>query len=261
MRCNNYVQDMPTIRTKINAKDEFLVKFWKIAQNFTSENKIKVTLPGPMTIINTCAIDSPGLYDNNHELLTMDLAEALNVEVLRLVEAGVEIFQIDEPLWARQPDEAHRYGFKAMEKAFENVGADIFKCVHICCGYTNLVNQDDYKKADNHVYVQLAEKIDDLKCIDAVSIEDAHTRIPLEFFNRMKKTKVILGCLKVCRTDQWEMEEICDRVREILRKTTFKKEDLILAPDCGFAMMKRDYVLMSLKRMVEASKILRKEFM
>jgi len=103
LRNGNYKQDMPTIRTKIKAKEGFLGKHWEMAQAYSPKNDIKCTLPGPMTIIDTCALDSPGLYDNNIKLLVMDLAEALNIEILRLVEAGVKVIQVDEPLWARKP--------------------------------------------------------------------------------------------------------------------------------------------------------------
>jgi len=65
-----------------------------------------------------------------------------------------------------------------MERVFQGVSEKIFKCVHICCGYTNLMDDENYSKANNHAYVQLSEGIDNLDCIDAVSIEDAHTRIP-----------------------------------------------------------------------------------
>lgn len=102
LRCGNYSQDMPTIRTKISAREPFLIDAWKMAQSFT-DKIVKVTLPGPMTITDTCAVDSPDLYNDNRELLLMDLAEALNVEILRLVEAGVKVVQVDEPLWARKP--------------------------------------------------------------------------------------------------------------------------------------------------------------
>jgi len=66
--------------------------------------------------------------------------------------------------------------------------------------------------------------------------------------------------LKVVRTDQWELEDIVKRVKQIIEETEFKAEDLILAPDCGLAMMKRDFVMKSLKTMSEAAKILRSEY-
>jgi len=49
-------------------------------------------------------------------------------------------------------------------------------------------------------------------------------------------------------------------VKLILDTTAFNADKLILAPDCGLAMLKRDAVLRGLNSMVEASKLLREHY-
>ena len=80
---------------------------WKSAQQFT-KNPVKITLPGPMTITDSIANN----YYDDMKKLGFDLALALNKEVKSLVDAGRQYIQIDEPVFARKPDEAHSYGME-----------------------------------------------------------------------------------------------------------------------------------------------------
>ena len=57
-------------------------------------------------------------YDNVEEL-NQDLARCLNREVLALVEAGCKHIQIDEPLIARKPQDALKYGIDHLKLCFE----------------------------------------------------------------------------------------------------------------------------------------------
>ena len=92
---------MPTIVSKIEAGNSFLVNEWKKNQSF-SKAPIKITIPGPLTITDTIA----NIFYKSEEELGHDLAKAINVEVKRLVDAGCKYIQIDEPLFARKPKEA-----------------------------------------------------------------------------------------------------------------------------------------------------------
>lgn len=147
-----------------------------------------------------------------------------------------------------------------MERTFQGVPESVFKCVHICCGYTNVLDDDNCPKANNHAYIQLSEGIESLDCINAVSIEDAHTRIPLEFFNRMKNTKVILGCVRVCSNHELSVEEMVKRTKSILDETEIKPEQILLAPDCGMGMLKWEQAVSGLKKLNEVATMLRKEY-
>ena len=104
-RTGNYECYLPTITNKVEAKDAFLVNEWLTAQKLSSK-PVKATLPGPMTITDTVAND---YYSSNNQLGN-DLAIAINVEIKRLVEVGCKYIQVDEPLFARKPQEAINYG-------------------------------------------------------------------------------------------------------------------------------------------------------
>ena len=112
------------------ARDLFLVDDWKRAQA-NCKQPVKITMPGPMTISDT-NVDA---YYGDPQKLGADIADALNREVRALAEAGCVHIQVDEPLFARQPDNALAFGFENLERAFHGCPDSVVKTVHMCCGY------------------------------------------------------------------------------------------------------------------------------
>ena len=106
-RTGNYKCWLPTITNRVTAGESFLVEEWKTNQKL-SNKPIKVTIPGPMTITDTIA----NTYYKTDEEMGYDLAEAINVEIKRLEEAGCKYIQVDEPLFARKPENALNFGIK-----------------------------------------------------------------------------------------------------------------------------------------------------
>ena len=87
--------DLPTIRARVEPRgNHFLDRDYQIAQQF-SENPIKLTVPGPLSIIDTTA---NSFYKTEREL-AFDLADALNYEIRALADAGCKYIQVDEPLF------------------------------------------------------------------------------------------------------------------------------------------------------------------
>lgn len=250
-RNNAYTHLAPTIVGKIKPNRHFLSVDWQVAQLFTNKD-VKVTIPGPMTIIDTFYNN---YYDNEKDLLE-DLAQAINYEILDLVEIGCKHIQIDEPLFARYPENTLSYGIKFIEKCFENVPLHICKIVHICCGYPDKLGQTDYPKANFDSYLHIAEAIDH-SCIDIISLEDNHRPNDLELFSKFKQTSIILGVIGIANTRIESVEEIKGRIKKVLEH--IPPERLIIGPDCGLAMLPTDICIRKLKNMVEATKQINKE--
>merc|ERR1719326_2165835 len=124
----------------------------------------------------------------------MDLAEIIRQHVLELAEAGCRYIQIDEPLFARRPNEALSYGVEALDLCFKDCPSSCEKQMHMCCGYPGYLDQTDYKKADRSAYFRIAPAVDAC-CLDAVSIEDAHRKNDLALLGHFRQTKVILGSI------------------------------------------------------------------
>jgi len=246
-RTGNYKCLLPTITDKISAKDSFLVDEWKSNQSL-SNKPVKVTIPGPMTITDTIA----NVYYKSDEEMGNDLAIAINTEIKRLVDAGCKYIQVDEPLFARKPENALSFGIENLEKCFEGVNQnDVEKITHICCGYPDKLDAIDYPKAPLDSYKKIARSLDN-SIIDSVSIEDAHRYNDLTLLKDYKQTKVILGLIKIASSKIETVAEIEDRIKEALK--FISKEQLIAAPDCGLGHLSRELAMKKLKLMSFAAK-------
>jgi 5-methyltetrahydropteroyltriglutamate--homocysteine methyltransferase len=224
---------LPTIRGRVSFAESPLVHDYRVAQALSSK-PVKVTLPGPLTIIDTTVDRS---YHDDRAL-ALDLALALNAQIVALVAAGCRHIQVDEPVMARKPDEALAYGIDRVADCFRGVPSDVMRTVHICCGYPQHLDQTDYEKADPGAYLRLATALDEAP-IDQISIEDAHrpndlaTLLPL-----FTKTTVILGVVAIARSRVEPIGDIADRLR--LAREHVPSERLVAAPDCGLGYLGRD---------------------
>ena len=246
-RTGNYKCWLPTITNKISATDPFLVNEWKSNQSL-SNKPVKVTIPGPMTITATIA----NTHYTSDEEMGYDLAIAINVEIKRLVDAGCKYIQVDEPLFARKPDNALAFGIKNLEKCFEGINrSDVEKITHIWCGYPDKIDAVNYPKAPLDSYKKIAKALDSSK-IDSVSLEDAHRYNDLSLLKNYKNTKIIFGVIKIASSKIETVEEIESRIKETLK--FISKEQLIVAPDCGLGHLNRELAIKKLKIMSLAAK-------
>lgn len=246
MRNGAYVTQLPSIRGKVVAEDvNTLVRDWQVAQA-ASDRPIKMTLPGPMTISDTTA----DVFYDDPASLARDLAEALNGQVRALVDAGCRYIQVDEPIFARKPDEALAYGVETLERCFHGVPEDVTRVMHMCCGYPNHLDDDDYPKADQIAYTKIAEAVDGVT--DQISIEDAHRHNPADLFHRFEKSQLIVGFITIASSRVEPVEEIRTRMQEVLQY--LPAERLLAAPDCGLGFLGRDLAMKKLKNLCEAAK-------
>jgi 5-methyltetrahydropteroyltriglutamate--homocysteine methyltransferase len=241
-----WVANLPTITGPLKARDHFLPRDYRIAQAAT-DRPVKITVPGPTTITDSIA----DVYYNDDKRLGAALAAALNEEILALTEAGCTWIHVDEPLFARKPDKALDYGFENLERCFQGVPDHVTRAVHICCGYPDYLDQDNFQKADRMVYFQLADAIED-SSIQAISLEDAHRHNDLSLLEHFKTTTVILGVIGIAQSRIETVEEISDRLQAALKH--IDADRLIAAPDCGLGFLNRELALVKLANMVTAAK-------
>jgi 5-methyltetrahydropteroyltriglutamate--homocysteine methyltransferase len=244
LRNGAYESDLPAVRSQIIAGKPVLPRDYKQAQGFT-DRPVKITMPGPMTIIGTVA----DCFYNDDKQLAFDLAGALNQEVRALADAGCIHIQIDEPLFARKPDDAAAFGYEALERAFHGVPDHVVRTSHMCCGYPEHIDQPEYPKADHNVYHQLVEALDGK--IDALSIEDCHCHSDLSLFEKFTKTIAIVGFVDIAVSEIEQVEQIAARMREVL--TVLPPERLMAAPDCGLGFLTLEQTRTKLTNMCKAA--------
>ncbi|XP_072018697.1 5-methyltetrahydropteroyltriglutamate--homocysteine methyltransferase-like [Amphiura filiformis] len=249
-RKGGWSADVPVIAGKIECPDDvtWIGEEWKKAQAKSSK-PLKMTVPGPMTIISTTA----NKYYSDEKELCQDLAIVINAHILQLVEAGCKHIQLDEPVFAREPANALAYGMDNVVLCFQNVGPNVARYIHLCRGYPDYMDHDDYVKADKGSYLKLADKLDGLG-FDGISIEDAECKNDLSLLDHFKKSKIILGSVTVARSRVESTQEIRSRLQEALKH--IPAERLLVAPDCGLGFLPRDILKQKLANMVTAAKSL-----
>ena len=101
-----------------------------------TKRKLKFTLPGPMTIVDTIADPHYG----DRVKMAMAFAALLNQEARALEDDGVDVIQFDEPAFNVYMDEVAGWGIEALHRAID--GLNCTTAVHICYGYGIKANID-----------------------------------------------------------------------------------------------------------------------
>ncbi|MGI9302319.1 MAG: cobalamin-independent methionine synthase II family protein [Gammaproteobacteria bacterium] len=245
VRGGAFVADLPTITGPVSLRSTLLGRDYKLAQSFTN-NPVKITIPGPMTITDSIADD----YYNDDARLGADLGDTLNQEILALAESGCRYIQVDEPVFARKPQQALAYGTDNLERCFAGVPQQVTRVVHMCCGYPSALDVEGYLKADQDAYLQIADAMD-ASSVNAVSIEDAHRHNDLKLLEHYRNTTVLLGVVDVAKSRVEDVDEIRTRLRQACEHIDSQR--LVAAPDCGLGLLGRKLALQKLRNMCEAA--------
>lgn len=245
MRNGTWSASVPTVVSPIRAENPFLTHDYRIAQAFT-DRPVKMTIPGPLTIMDSTA---NGFYEDEIAW-GKALAVALNQEAHALAKAGCTWIQIDEPVFARNPDKALAFGIELLDRCFHRLPPEVKRTMHMCCGYPDQLDNEVYPKADPEAYWQLAGALDQ-SSVEAISIEDAHRHNDLRLLEEFRSTTVILGVVAIARSRIETVAEISRRILDALRH--IDRERLMVAPDCGLAMLDRNTVLAKLANLTAAA--------
>jgi len=245
LRNGAYMAELPTIVGPVSPRQLFMQKEWKRAQQFT-DRPVKITMPGPMTVSDTNADD----FYHDPVALGGDIADALNAEVRALADAGCQHIQIDEPLFARRPEDALSYGFENLERAFHQCPKNVTRTVHMCCGYPDRIDNPNYPKADPQAYMDLVSAVD-YSSVNAVSFEDAHRPNDLKLLESLTNTVAILGVVAIAQSRIETIEEIELRLKRALLH--IDADRLIAAPDCGLGLLDRSQAIAKLTNLCAAA--------
>src|SRR5258708_20158899 len=139
IRNNRYDAMVPVVTGPLKLKGRVHRIEAQLARAHT-DRQLKITLPGPMTIVDTIADEHYG----DKVKLAMAFAELLNQEARALEKDGVDVIQFDEPAFNVYMEDVKRWGIQALQRAIR--GLKVTTCVHICYGYGIQANLD-WKKS------------------------------------------------------------------------------------------------------------------
>lgn len=212
--------------------------------------KIKFTLPGPMTIVDTVADRCYG----DRAQLAMAFAELLNVEALALQADGVDIVQFDEPAFNVYIDEVGTWGIAALERAAQDLSCTT--AVHICYGYGIPANVD-WKKGLGDEWRQYEKIFPALarSSIQQVSLECVHSRVPPQLMALLQGKDVMVGVIDVASEQVETPEEVAATIGTALQFVP--RERLIACTNCGMAPMNRTLALQKLQALAQGAALAR----
>jgi len=218
-----------------------------------SGKKIKITMPGPMTIVDTIADRHYG----DKVKLAMAFAELLNQEARALEKDGVDVIQFDEPAFNVYMDDVKKWGVAALERAAQ--GLRCTTCVHICYGYGIQANVD-WKKTLGDSWRQYEEIFPALakSKIDQVSLECIHSRVPAELLKLLKGKDVLVGVIDVAADKVETPQEVAEVIGTALKYVPARH--LFPCTNCGMAPMDRDVALAKLQALAAGAALARKQF-
>ncbi|MGY4757425.1 5-methyltetrahydropteroyltriglutamate--homocysteine S-methyltransferase [Lactococcus lactis subsp. lactis] len=235
----------PIVWTDVTRPEAMTVRWSAYAQSQTSK-PVKGMLTGPVTILNW----SFPREDISLKASTLQLALAVQEEVLDLEKAGIKIIQIDEAalrekLPLRKSDWYKEYldwAIPAFRLVHSKVKPETQIHTHMC-------------------YSEFEDIIPSIDAMDADVISFEASRSELSIIDALKahhfKTLVGPGVYDIHSPRIPSVKEIQNQLEKILDKLPI--EQVWVNPDCGLKTRGNAETIPSLRHLVEATRVLRKE--
>jgi 5-methyltetrahydropteroyltriglutamate--homocysteine methyltransferase len=251
IRNNRYDAMVPVVIGPLKLKGRVHQTEAVLARKHTRK-KLKFTLPGPMTIVDTIADRHYG----DKVKLAMAFAELLNQEARALEKDGVDVIQFDEPAFNVYMSDVTKWGIAALERAAK--GLRCTTCVHICYGYGIKANLDwkETLGGEWRQYEQIFPALAKSK-IDQVSLECIHSKVPAELMKLLKGKDVLVGVIDVASDRVETPQEVAATIRRALKYVPAKH--LFPCTNCGMAPMDRDIAIAKLRALGAGAALARKK--
>ncbi len=250
IRDNRYEAMVPVVVGPLKLKGRVHQAEARLLRAHTKK-RIKITLPGPMTIVDTIADRHYG----DRVKLAMAFAALLNQEARALEKDGVDVIQFDEPAFNVYMDDVKRWGVKALERAARALRCTT--CVHICYGYGIQANID-WKRGLGEQWRQYEQIFPALakSRIDQVSLECIHSHVPPELMKLLRGKDVLVGVIDVASDKVETPQEVAATIGLALRYVP--KNRLFPCTNCGMAPMAREVALAKLRALAAGAALARK---
>jgi 5-methyltetrahydropteroyltriglutamate--homocysteine methyltransferase len=251
IRDNRYDAMVPVVVGPLKLKGRVHQVEARIARSHTRK-KLKITLPGPMTIVDTIADRHYG----DREKLAMAFADLLNQEARALEKDGVDTIQFDEPAFNVYMQDVTKWGIAALHRAIKGL-RKVKTAVHICYGYGIQANLDwkDSLGREWRQYEQIFPALAKSR-LDQVSLECIHSRVPPELMKLLKGKDVLVGVIDVASDKVETPQEVFQTIKQALKYVP--RKHLFPCTNCGMAPMKREIAVAKLKALAAGAALARK---
>ena len=252
IRADRYKALLPQVVGPLRLKGRVHAMEARFARAHTTR-KLKFTLPGPMTIVDTVADRHYG----DRAKLALAFAELLNQEARALEADGVDIIQFDEPAFNVYMDDVNAWGIAALERAAEGLACKT--AVHICYGYGIKANIDwkgslgDEWRQYEKIFPALAKSR-----IDQVSLECYRSHVPPQLMALLEGKDVLVGVIDVASDEVETPEQVAETIGRALQFVP--KERLFPCTNCGLAPMDRAVAEKKLAALAAGARLARQRY-
>ena len=249
IRNDRYKAMVPQVTAALKLKKRVHAFEAQTARAHTTR-KLKFTLPGPMTIVDTVADRHYG----DRVKMAMAFADLLNTEARALQADGVDIIQFDEPAFNVYMREVGEWGIAALERAAHGLACTT--AVHICYGYGIKANTD-WKQTLGSEWRQYEEIFPAIAAskIHQVAIECRNSRVPLELLKLLPGKVVQAGVIDVASDAIETAEEIAAVIEAVMKFVP--RDRIIPTTNCGMAPMRRDIAIAKLNALRAGARLAR----
>jgi 5-methyltetrahydropteroyltriglutamate--homocysteine methyltransferase len=252
IRNDRYKAMCPTVTGPLRLRSRVHAREARLARAHT-KHKLKFTLPGPMTIVDTIA----DAHYGDRLKMAMAFAALLNEEARGLAADGVDVIQFDEPAFNVYMEDAAGWGIEALHRAIDGVSA--LSVVHICYGYGITANIE-WKATLGTEWRQYEKFFPALakSRIDQVSLECINSHVPMSVLKLLHGKDVLIGVIDVA-TDRVETPE---EVAAVIGKAAeyVPAQKIIASTNCGMAPMRREIAAMKLDALARGAALARENF-
>jgi 5-methyltetrahydropteroyltriglutamate--homocysteine methyltransferase len=251
IRADRYKAMVPTVVGQLRLRGRVHPEA-RLARAHT-QHKLKFTLPGPMTIVDTIA---DAHYGDRVEL-AMAFAALLNQEARALEGDGVNIVQFDEPAFNVYLDAVKDWGIAALHRATE--GLSCTTAVHICYGYGIPANLA-WKASLGSEWRQYEAIFPALASsrINQVSVECCNAKVPISLLALLENKDVLVGVIDVTTAHIETADEVAATIKQAMDYVP--KERIVPCTNCGMAPMRRDIANAKLESLAKGAALARRTF-
>ena len=252
IRADRYKAMVPVVRGELKLKGRVHQAEARHARAHT-QRKLKITLPGPMTISDTIA----DAHYGDKIKMAMAFADLLNREARALEKDGIDVIQFDEPAFNVFMGEVAGWGIEALHRAID--GLKCTTAVHICYGYGIKANID-WKNSLGGEWRQYEEIFPALakSRIGQVSVECINSRVPLKLLSLLEGKDVLIGVIDVASDQVETSERVAQVIGEVMKFVP--KEKIVACTNCGMAPMRRDIAELKLLALGQGAALARKKY-
>jgi 5-methyltetrahydropteroyltriglutamate--homocysteine methyltransferase len=252
IRADRYKAMVPTVTGALRLKGRVHAREAQAARAHT-RRKLKLTLPGPMTIVDTIA----DAHYGDRVKMAMAFADLLNREARALAADGVDVVQFDEPAFNVYMHDVKEWGIAALHRAID--GLPCTTAVHICYGYGIKANIA-WKATLGGEWRQYEEIFPALAAsrIDQVSVEWRNSRVPADLLKLLDGKHVQIGAIDVATEEVETPEQVAAAIGEAQRYLA--SDSIIVSTNCGMAPMRREVACAKLAALGLGAELARKKF-